>query len=76
MCFMYITHTQGLPWLLSGEESASSAGDAGSVPGSVPGSGRSPGGGVAAPCSVLAGKILGTEDPGGLWSMERRVRHN
>ena len=63
---MYIIHTQGLPQWLSSEESASSAGDVGSVPGS----GTSPGGGVAAPCSVLAGKILGTEDPGGLWSME------
>ena len=30
----------GLPWWLSGKESASSAGD----PGSIPGSGRAPGG--------------------------------
>ena len=34
----------GLPWWLSGQESASNAGDIGDV-GSIPGLGRSPGGG-------------------------------
>ena len=33
--------------------------------------------GMATHSSILARKILWTEDPGGLWSMEsQRVRHN
>ena len=40
MVCMYL----GLPWWLSGQESASNAGDIGDV-GSIPGLGRSPGGG-------------------------------
>ena len=36
---------QGLPWWLSGKESAFNTGD----PGSIPGSGRSPGGGNGNP---------------------------
>ena len=44
---------------------------------SFPGSGRSPGGGHSNHCSILAWKILQTEDPGGLWSTgSQRVRHN
>ena len=35
---------------------------------SVPGSGRSPGGGRGTHCSVLAGRIPQTEEPGGLQS--------
>ena len=42
-----------------------SAGD----PGSIPGSGRSPGEGVAPHSSVLVWKIPWTEEPGGLQSM-------
>ena len=45
-----------------------SAGDLRGV-GSVPGSGRSPGGGHgSARSSVLAWRIPQTEEPGGLWS--------
>ena len=50
-----------------------SAGD----PGSIPGSGRSPGEGVAPHSSVLVWKIPWTEEPGGLQSVgsQRRVGH-
>ena len=44
------------------KESACSAGD----PGSNPGSGRSPGGGMATHSSILAWSISWTEEPGGL----------
>ena len=37
--------------------------------GSIPGSGRSPGGGHGNPLSVLAWRIPWTEEPGGLQSM-------
>ena len=49
----------------SGKESTRNAGDLGSIPGS----GRSPGGGNGNPSSVLAWRIPGTEEPGGLQSM-------
>ena len=43
----------------------------------IPGSGRSPGGGHATHSSILAWRILWTEEPGGLRSIElQRVRHN
>ena len=45
-----------------GKESACNVGD----PGSIPGSGRSPGGGNGNPLSILAWKIPWTEEPGGL----------
>ena len=61
------------------EESAHSAGDLGSIPGS----GRSLGQyiplekGMATHSSVLAWKIPWTEDPGGLYSMgSQRVGHD
>ena len=45
--------------------------------GSIPGSGRSPGGGNGYPPSLLAWKIPLTEEPGGLQSMGlRRVGHD
>ena len=45
--------------------------------GSIPGSGRSPGKGMAIHSSVLAWKIPGTEKPRGLQSMgSQRVRHD
>ena len=51
---------------------AASAGDAGSIPGS----GRSPGGGNAPHSNILAWKIPWTEEPGGLQSMgSQRVGH-
>ena len=54
------------PWWLSGKESACIAGDAGSIPGS----GRSLGEGMATHSSILAWEIPWTEEPGGLLSME------
>ena len=36
------------------------------VMGSIPGLGRSPGGGNGSPLSILAWKILWTKEPGGL----------
>ena len=50
----------GLPWRLSGKESACSAGD----PRSIPGLGRSAGEGDGYP--ILAWRIPWTEEPGGL----------
>ena len=55
----------GLPQWLSGKESACNAGD----PGSIPGLGISPGGGMATHSGILAWRIPRTEEPGGLWSM-------
>ena len=57
-----------------GKESACSAGDQGSIPGS----GRSPGGeGMATYSSILAWRIPWTVEPGGLQSMgSKRVRHD
>ena len=67
------TFSCGLPWWLSGKESASDAGDVGLIPGS----GRSPGEEIAIHSSILVWKILWTEEPGGLQSMgSRRVRYN
>ena len=57
-----------------GQESACNAGD----PGLIPGLGRSPGGeGMTTHSSVLAWRIPGTGEPGGLLSMgSHRVRHD
>ena len=45
--------------------------------GSIPGSGRSLGGGHGNPLRMVAQRIPWTEKPGGLQSMElQRVRHN
>ena len=53
-----------------------SAGDARDL-GSIPGSGRSPGGGNGNPLQYLAWEIPWTEEPGGLQSMgSQRVEHN
>ena len=70
------------PRWLSGKESACSAGDTGSIPGS----GRSLGEGMATHSSILAWEIPGTEEPGGLQSvgsqsqtrlrMERQSTHS
>ena len=48
---------------------SASAGDMRDL-GSVPGVGRSPGGGNGTPLSLLAWKIPGAEEPGGLQSMQ------
>ena len=56
-----------------GNASACNAGD----PGSIPGSGRSPGEGMATHSRTLAWKIPWTEEPGRLQSMRlQRVGHN
>ena len=57
----YFYRILGLPWWLSGKESACSAGN----PGLIPGSGRSPGEGMATPSSLLACKVPWTEEPVG-----------
>ena len=45
--------------------------------GSIPGSGRSPGGGHGNPSSILAWRIPWAEEPGGLQSMKlQRVGHD
>ena len=65
--------SSGLPWWLSGKESACNAGDLGLIPGS----GRSPGEGMATHSSILAWRIPWTEEPGGLQSIGlQRVRHD
>ena len=53
-----------LPGGASGEELSASAGDARAL-GSIPGSGRTPGGEHGTHFSVLAWKIPWTEEPGG-----------
>ena len=61
----------GFPACLDGKESACNAED----PGSIPGSGISPGEGKETHSSILAWRIPWTEDPDGLQSMEsQRVR--
>ena len=45
--------------------------------GSIPGLGRSPGGGNSNPLSIIAWKIPQTEEPGGLQTMgSQRVGHD
>ena len=60
-----ISLAEVLPWWHSGKESACTAGD----PASIPGSGRSPGEGDATCSSILAWKIPWTEDSSGLQSL-------
>ena len=55
----------GFPGGSNGKESAYNAGD----PGSIPGSGRSPGEGNGNDSSILAWKIPWTGEPGRLQSM-------
>ena len=54
----------GLPWWLSGKESAGNAGASGAA-GSIPGSGKSEEE-MATHSNILAWKIPWTEEPGGL----------
>ena len=59
-----------------GSDSKESACNPGNL-GLIPGSGRSPGGGMATHSNILAWRILWTQEPGGLWSMEsKRVGYN
>ena len=63
----------GFPGSADGKETAYNAGG----PGSIPGSGRSPGEGNGNPLNILAWEILWTEEPGGLQSMgSQRVGHD
>ena len=59
------TLTRGFPGGSDGKASACNAGE----PGSIPGLGRSPGGGMATHSSIFAWEIPWTEEPGGLQSM-------
>ena len=73
--FLWSLPISGLPWWLSGKASACNAGDLGDM-GSIPGLGRSPGGGNATCSSILASEIPRTEEPGGLQPMgSQRVGH-
>ena len=66
----------GLSQRLSSKESVCYAGDAEGL-NWIPGSGRSPGRRNGNPLQFLAWKILWTEEPGGLQSMElQRDGHN
>ena len=68
-----INSTMGFPHGSVGKESACNVGDTGSIPGS----GRSPGGGMATHCSILAWKIPWTVESGGLQSKwSQRIRHD
>ena len=63
----------GFPCGSVGKASAYNAGD----PGSIPGSGGSPGEGNGYPLHILAWRIPWTEEPGELQSMgSKRVRHD
>ena len=42
---------------------------------SIPGSGRSPGGGKATSSSILAWEIPGTEEPGGFTKSQTQLEH-
>ena len=67
---------EGLPKGTSGKDLPASAGDIRDV-GSIPGSGRSPGGGHGNPLQYLAWRIPWTEGPGGIQSMlSQSVGHN
>ena len=64
---------RGFPGGSDSKECACNAGD----PASVPGLGRSPGGGMATHSSILAWRVLCTEEPGGLQSTRsQRVGHD
>ena len=54
-----------LPWWLVGKEFTCNAGD----PGSIPGSGRSPGGRDGNLLRILVWRIPRTQEPGGLQSV-------
>ena len=73
---MHCRGRSGLPWWLSGKESACNAGDTGDT-GLILGLGSSPEEGMATHSSILAWRIPWTEKPGGLQPIEsQRIRHN
>ena len=68
-----VSGVKGLPWSLSGKQSACNAG----YPGSIPGFGRSHENGIATRSRILAWRIPWTKEPGGLPSMGLQiVRHD
>ena len=76
LIWYYLIATEGLPDDSAGKEPTCNTGDAGDT-GSIPRSRRSPGEGHGNSFSILAGKILWTEEPGGLRSMRsQKVRHD
>ena len=65
--------SQVAQWVKNPPAHAGNEGDEGSIPGS----GRSPGGGHGNPSSILAWRIPWAEEPGGLQSMKlQRVGHD
>ena len=66
--YWFLRRDQGFSGGSVGKESTCSEGDAGDES-SIPGLGRSPEEGMATHSSVLAWRIPGTEDPGGLQSI-------
>ena len=74
VCFSNMAlYCQGFPGGSDSKESACNARDLDLIPGS----GRSPGEGMATHSSILAWRIPWTEEPGGLQSMgSQRVRHD
>ena len=73
--FRFFSFLLGIPWWLGGSEGKEYACNAGDLS-SIPGSGRSPGGGNGNPLRYLAREIPWTEESGGLQSMGwQRVRH-
>ena len=69
-------HLKGCPGGSVANNPPANAGDA-REPGSIPGLGRSPGGGMATHSSILAWEIPWTEELVGLQSVElQRIRHN
>ena len=76
LAFYTCNSISGLPWLLSGEESACSVGDAGDA-GSISGSEDPLEEVMATYSSILAWGIPRTEEPEGLQSIwSQRVRHD
>ena len=68
---------RGFPCGANGKEPACQCRLDGRDAGSIPGSGRSPGGGPGNPLQYLAWRISWTEEPGGLLSMgSQRVRRD
>ena len=63
----------GLPWWLSGKESTCDEGDA-EATGSIPGSGRSPGGGHGNPLQYSC--LENPMDRGAWWAIEHGVAKN
>ena len=71
-----ILRTQGLPWCAVVKNLPANAGHAGDIS-SIPGSGKSPGGGSGNLLQYYSQRILWTEEPGGLLFMGcQRVGHN